>query len=127
MSDELMRIQVNTNTSAAAGVPFGTVIGSLGMGSFPASPVPPAAKLSELSLRAELTGRNMEALRTMVAEEVRKALAIPAEVEEMRLALADVHDFLLRDCGEYEVDADWRRQRDELLCRAASLIVSKGG
>ena len=122
---DLTNNATNSSTNLFPPSVFGSSPGRLQAGSFSApAPILPGLK-TEFVLVAQLSKHALGQLRAMVAEEVKKALGVKDDYKDMRQALVSFHDFLLQDCGEYECDADWRRKRDDLLCVAASLIVSR--
>jgi hypothetical protein len=78
--------------------------------------------LGEFYMKAELTERNMETIRAMIRAEVRAALELPANFDEIRAALEKYYELLAECPIELECDADWRTKRDALQFVAGLLL-----
>lgn len=78
-----------------------------------------------VSLLATLSPENMAALRAMVREEVRAALSIPPNYEEVRAALSRYHELLETVPPELACDADWRTKCEALQFVAGLILEAK--
>jgi hypothetical protein len=84
-------------------------------------------KYEVIRLKAEETKYNTEALRKLIREEVRAALTVPPNHEEIRAALEKYYDLLAECPIELECDADWRTKRDALQFVAGLLLGKEQG